>query len=524
MKKIVSIATLVAIFAMAAVSCKKTDEVTNTNPVTQKDTVSVSFTPGAGQTLLPVDMQVSAVSCTMNVSDSVFMEFTINTNQKTKVDLDSVVLICTNVATRSIVVVDCSNESFIGGVMQYTTQGLLNKLFVKGVYTVELKVRAGITGQTDSTDFTLKASTRIPFNVNKVVKQPQDFVSNMIVFTKSKIETKLFGTMPKTGAVLTSAPTKMFSIVTSAVAGGKKPLEYTFALQNPNIVDKVEVRQGANTIGTTTVNRNNTVTMALNAANIAHGSQAVYDIYIVWKTPPYAVMDQTGVLTILTLVSGRSLDLVSGQSFGESIGVTNQMYPFRSLLSISGNNGISTVNPGIENDLFGMTIAGGGSVVSIGYTLLWNENGRDTVRIPLKFYVNGVDYTNKVSFTNQNGDTLSVLTSRVTKLYVYFKENPYEYVVNTSANVRLVGNKPQGFLTNATSVKITFDPDGMISNRTLAANSAVTRVTLGGVLANFIWSDGSDIDHSPIPGALSSRDWFSGSFLDINLNARTLTK
>lgn len=510
MKKNLMLAAVAAI--VATTSCKKTDEVTNPL-VVQKDTVSVSFVSGAGQTLFPVDMQVSTLSLTMNVSDSVFMEFSISTNQKTKVDLDSVVMTCTNVATRSVIVVDCSNKNFIGGVMQYTTSGILNKLFVKGIYTIELKNRASIPNQTDSTDFTLKASTRIPFNVNKVVKQPQDFVSNMITFTKSKIETKLFGTMPKTGAVLTSAPTKMFSIATSAVAGGKKPLEYTFALQNPNIVDKVEVRQGSSTIGTATVNRNNTVTMALNAVNIANGSQAIYDIYIVWKTPPYAVIDKTGILTTLTLVSGRSLDLVSGQSLTESIGVTNQMYPFKSLLSISGANGIKTINSAIENDLYTMTLQGDGSIVSIGYTLTWNENGSDTIRIPLKYYVNGVDYTKKVSFTNQNGDTVSTLTSKSTKLYVYFKENPYEYIVNTSGSIRLVGNKPQGFTTSGTSLKITFDADNIVNNRTLSANSTVTRVSLGGVLANFIWSDGGDINHSPIPGNISSDDWFNSSWL-----------
>ena len=488
MKKIIISLVSFATVAISISSCSKTaDGGIGTNPVTPHANVVVTKVINP-DSIAGIGVKVCIASYNLEIVDSATKITVIDVYDPNLLPLQNV-----SVEIGTLYTINCSKSGIFSEGQDYTTS-VVNKNISVGTYPVKVYATVYTTDIIDST------TIKIRFNCKGITTDP--IMAQKIFFTQGIITTQKSNTTPITKNIAAGSSADMLTLNTTVI-GKDYIMNKVVVSVTDKIVSGINVYVDGSLVGSAAVSSIGDVSIPTNIVLVA--SSTPYEIKISYTFAFYAGFQTGSAITATVSAIGYA-----NESDNTTTYIGNPMYVYKSLLTIAGG-GITQQISSAKTSLMKTTFAGNGALKQIAYKLVWTNGGTDTLKIPLSFEEAGSDVTNKVYFTNQNGDTISTATQSTTSIFVTFKSGSGESIIQGSKIYELKGYL-KGFATDQSSVSISIGSDNYVQPNTLSASGF--RVSIAGVIPNIILSDMSATGHNGIPGQ-SKSDWFSGYAIDM---------
>jgi hypothetical protein len=304
-------------------------------------------------------------------------------------------------------------------------------------------------------------------------------------------------------------------------------------VEDMTLVQEIKILQGTAVVGTKSfsgVSGAQTLTIPVTGVNLAKDDSKSFTVQLNLKPITAASQSESNIKTTLVKLNYQLPNGDVRSTTTQHAG--NDILVYKTILSGQRVAVSSLIDTTQKQDLYRLDITadpkGDGSIKSVAYDVLLNDitsgANEDTIRISdLEMRYGGVAVTNG-TFTNANGQPITVITESDTKIYFTFTSGTQKAVIPAGTTVpfvlrgRLSGLKHAGDGDNVV-IKLATDatpaPSGFryVNRGTSGSNAKLHSSPFpssGAVNANIILSDNSDPNSQSIFGA-STADHFNSA-------------
>jgi hypothetical protein len=304
-------------------------------------------------------------------------------------------------------------------------------------------------------------------------------------------------------------------------------------VEDMTLVQEIKILQGTAVVGTKSVSGLSgaqTLTIPVTGVTLAKDDSKSFTVQLNLKPITAASQSESNIRTTLVKLNYQLPNGEIRSTTTQHAG--NDILVYKTILSGQRVAVSSLIDTTQKQDLYRLDITadpkGDGSIKSVAYDVLLNDitsgANEDTIRITdLEMRYGGVAVTNG-TFTNANGQPITVITESDTKIYFTFTSGTQKAVIPAGTTVpfvlrgRLSGLKHVGDGDNVV-IKLATDanpaPSGFryVNRGTSGSNAKLHSSPFpssGAVNANIIISDNSDPNSQSIFGA-STADHFNSA-------------
>lgn len=501
MKKIVSIATVVAIFAMTAISCKKSDDAGTTPTPNPK---AATLTKAVGDTVLNEGLQTLMSNFNFTVVDTTKVQVVHLYSLSTTVHLENVRVVFTG-STGSITA-SCEYNGVVPEGQEFLAAPF-GKYFLPDTYSVKAYADVTINGVRDSTELSLSLDCMTGTSSYNLKAK-----NNQIFFITGNVSSVLSPQTPVSKKVYNTTGVQMTTITTSVAGINQTLTGVSVAVNNP-LVSAVKVLIGGSVIGTTSVNGVATYVVPTNKLLVKGTST---DITIAYDFGSFTSTTQTGFATTAII---KKLTFADQNQNDPNTYTGNPMYVYKAFLSFKNSPVSQTVSTS-SLDLFTVQANATGNTAGekqMSFSVVWGNapTSTDTLASVIRFFEGTTDITSQVNITAQNGDTIpgNKITPSVSVITVTWKSG--ESVINTSKTYTIKGIC-SGFNTAGSYLQIGLLTDASPTQVVGVINySGKFKISVGGTSYN-VWTDRSNPAHTSVVGSGSTADWINSAYVDNN--------